>query len=274
MPCKRLSIRFDLITLFAAAAGLLLLGAGCQSRDRTGPGEGATCGAPGTNTVMLEDGCYCVVGHVLNASGDACVPEDGPAPVAPDGGVTPDAGPPETDAGPMGVGTVREVDTSDGNCAAGCAAVGFPCTTTCEEGAGWASYGYYDWDYGWYRSVHTSDLASCEAVPAPSYSEAGTEYELGKLVCCCEIPEVTVVRAAPGESRTCTEICVDEGHGDCAEFQDWANEDAHGGTLATYYRAATGSVTDVVMGCGAIPPATRHIAGADRTLRDFRCACY
>jgi hypothetical protein len=176
------------------------------------------------------------------------------------------------DTAPPIEGTMREVDAMD--CASGCASLGFPCATSCESGAGFASYGYYDWDYGWYVGVHQEDLAACDAVPAPTYSEAGETYELGRLVCCCEIPETTVVRARPGDDRTCDTVCADAGHDACADFHEWPSEDTNGGTIATYERPETGSVTYVVMGCGANPPATRRIAGADRYLRDYRCACF
>jgi hypothetical protein len=250
----------------------LLLVVANTACDRSQP-AGPSCGAPGTNTVLREGGCYCLAGHVLNDTGTGCVPEM--PPVDTDGGVVAldDGGPPpEVDAGHV-MGTLREVDTSDGTCGAGCAAVGFPCATSCDEGAGFASYGYYDWDYGWYRGVHQENLASCETTPASSWSDGSETYELGRLVCCCEIPEVTVVAARTSDTRTCDTICTDEGFAGCAGFAEWPNEDTTGGTLATYYRPETGSVTDVVMGCAANPPLTSDIAGAVRQLRDYRCAC-
>ena len=170
-------------------------------------------------------------------------------------------------------GTLREVDAPDGHCASGCADLGFPCTTICDGTAGFASYGYYDWDIGLYRSVHQEDFATCDDVPAATWSEGGETYEMGRQVCCCEVPAVDIVSARSGDDRTCTQICIDAGHTACADFHDWPSEDTNGGTRATYYRAATGSVTDVIMGCEANPPLTRRIAGAERTLRDYRCAC-
>lgn len=254
----------------------LLIGfaaAGCDDRAHGDPAGGA-CGAPGTNTVMLADGCYCLAGFVLNEAATGCVPES-PAPTTDAGGSEADGGVAVMpDAGPTPVpGTLREVDTSDGTCAAGCAAVGFPCATSCEEGAGFASYGYYDWDYGWYRGVHQENLAACGVTPDASWSDGSETYELGRLVCCCEIPEVHVVSARAMDTRTCDTICAESGYATCAEFAEWPNEDAHGGTLATYYRPETGSVTDVVMGCGANPPATDYIAGATRQLDGYRCGC-
>ncbi len=145
---------------------------------------------------------------------------------------------------------------------------------TISIGAGWVSYGYYDWDYGWYRSVHDEPFATCtEGAPYTEYREAGETYELGSMHCCCEIPEVTRRSGNVASPMTCDDICAAHGMA-CANFHEWPNEDASGGILATYYRAATGSVTDVVMGCGAIPPPTRRIANAERTLRNYSCACY
>jgi hypothetical protein len=221
---------------------------------------------------MLESGCFCIADHELAPTGDRCVPIGGAA----DGGVDVDAGSVDGghDAGPLAPGTIREVPRSSADCAMACAELGFPCTTTCEEGAGWASYGYYDWDYGWYRSVHQESLATCvDGAPFSEWTEAGETYELGAMYCCCEIPEVTTRPGSAAAPRTCDDICADDGLA-CAGFHEWPSDEGVGGLIATYYRAATGSVTYIVMGCGAIPSATRRIANAERTLRDYRCACY
>lgn len=253
---------------------VLVLAAGCGS-ERMRAAEGPTCGEDGTHTVLIDGTCYCEAGHVLAPSGDRCVPETTGADAAmeADAGAEErvDAGPP--DAGPPPEGTLRGVGTSHATCAEGCAAIGFSCTGTCEGTVGRASYGYYDWDYGWYRSVHSEDLASCDATWADTYDHTdGETYELGEVYCCCDIPEVSVVSGADGE--TCEETCASRGFEGCASFHEWPSEDTSGGTLATYERPETGSVTYIVMGCGATPPEEDYIAGATRYLRDWDCACY
>jgi len=223
-------------------SGLVLLG--CRpERARSGTAwdgsaPGADAGAPDAPMVL----------------GDDAAAPDAPAPEVP--------------------GTLRGVGTSQPSCAAGCAAIGFPCVTTCEGRAGRASYGYYDWDYGWYRETTSADLASCDDAAAPTQRDAeGMTRDLGEVYCCCAIPEVTVVTAPASNDRACRDVCTDRGLGACAEFHEWPGEDYAGGTLATYERPETGSVTYVVMGCDAIPPATDYIAGATRYLRDYDCAC-
>jgi hypothetical protein len=266
-------MRYGIFAFPLFSVALIASGCGLEPRTVAGP----LCGDEGTHTVPTADGCRCEVGYRPNATRDACVIEETdvtPDAVVADGGLddgaVEDTAP--ADTAPPIEGTMREVDAMD--CASGCANLGFPCATTCESGAGFASYGYYDWDYGWYVGVHQEDLSVCDAVPADSYSEAGETYELGRLVCCCEIPESHVVSSSPGDTRTCDSICADAGYDACAEFHEWPGEDVSGGTLATYERPETGSVTYVVMGCAADPPATRRIAGAERYLRDYRCACF
>lgn len=269
-----MSLSSRVIPLLIPAVSLLALG--CQNERERPTAPGTECGADGTNTVVVDGACYCRAGYVLAAGGDRCVLPDGPAgdaAVAADAGplVGDDAG--AADAGPPPEGTLRGVGTSVSTCAEGCAAIGFSCTGTCEGTAGRASYGYYDWDYGWYRSVHSEDLASCDATWADTHDHTdGETYELGEVYCCCDIPEVSEIGGVDGE--TCEETCAARGFEGCASFHEWPGEDTAGGTLATYERAATGSVTYIVMGCGATPPEEDYIAGATRTLRDWRCACY
>lgn len=259
--------------IFVSSLLLAFLVSGCRERDRGM--DGPACGDPGTHTVVVPpDGCVCEAGYVPNATGSACVLAATPDAMTPDTmgdagapDATPDAPPPPPP------GTLREAAEEGIDCAAGCAAIGFPCTTTCDATAGFASYGYYDWDFGLYRTVHQQDLLACDDVPAPTHSEEGETYEIGRQVCCCALPEITTVSSLPADDRTCTQICADAGHGACADYHDWPNESANGGTLASYYRPATGSIAHVVMGCEANPPPMRRIAGADRELRDYRCAC-
>lgn len=248
---------------------------GCQSERQRPATTGLECGAEGTHTVLIEGTCYCEAGHVLASGGDRCEPDPVTADAATGadaGAVTADAAI-EPDAGPPPEGTLRGVGTSVSTCAEGCAAVGFPCAATCEGTAGRASYGYYDWDYGWYRSVHSEDLASCDATWASSYDHTdGESYELGEVYCCCEIPDVSQVAGVEGE--TCEQTCAARGFEGCASFHEWPGEDTAGGTLAAYERPSTGSVTYIVMGCDATPPAEDRIAGATRYLRSWECACY
>ena len=181
-----------------------------------------------------------------------------------------DAG--EPDAG-LPPGMLRGVGTSHATCAEGCTSIGFSCVPTCEDSAGLLSYGYYDWDYGLYRAVHTESLEHCDATPSETYDHSdGETYELSKVFCCCDIPEVSIVNGVVGE--TCAQTCMSRGHSDCAEFHEWPGEEANGGTLVTYSRPETGSTTKVVMGCEATPPAERRIAGALRYLSYWSCACY
>jgi serine/threonine protein kinase len=70
------------------------------------------------------------------------------------------------------------------------------------------------------------------------------------------------------------ELCAGKGHAGCADFHQWQSTDGSGGELARYDRAETGSVTYVVMGCAAVPPPTKYIAGATRQLGAYTCACY
>lgn len=263
---------------FVLALVACALAAGCIGR-RDEPADtpmrgGFECGAAGTNTVLIDGTCFCLEGHVIAASGDRCVPAD-EVPLDDGGTVDPvDAGTPDGgDA--LRPGTLRGVGTSHGTCAAGCASIGFSCTTTCEPGAGRASYGYYDWDYGWYRETTSVDLATCDARPDATRTDpAGEVRELGEVYCCCDIPETTTITAPRTNDQTCTAVCASAGYAGCADFAEWSGEEANGGALAAYERPETGSITYVVYGCEAVPRREANIAGATRYLSYYDCACY
>lgn len=217
----------------------------------------------------------------------ACGVDDAEPPGSDAAAVSPDAGPNVTpDARPDGVvapdtkpafqtrpTTVKCDDDKHATCAAACQAKGASCSSACAGiGAGKASYGYYDWTYGWTKVVTSIKLPDCGQTPDKKTTHQGKEYQLAYWYCCCEMPVVTTVKGDMSNLQSCNAICAAAGK-TCYPHHKWSSGKT-GGMKMWYQRQSTGGSAYLYGGCSGAPKPRVTYAGAERDLMSYTCACY
>jgi len=175
-------------------------------------------------------------------------------------------------------GQETTIDETAPTCAAACDALGVGCAASCDIGAGIASYGYFDWDFGIVRTVDSRSMDTCDSSIPESVVFEGDSYELANLTCCCAIPPVTRVAGNPAAPASCDDVCAGAGYDGCGDFYDWQSGGTNGletgGVFMTYFRAATGSVGYWIDTCAHEPRPTKTSGSVVRTLSNYTCACY
>lgn len=227
-----------------------------------------------SSIALLIGASACAVEGGEHPKSDAAAAQPDSAPIAsPDAQADGVAAPDTKPAFQTKPTTVKCNDDTYATCAAACQAKAASCSAACVDvGAGKASYGYYDWNYGLTKVVTSVKLPDCNQTPDKKTTHQGKEYELAYWYCCCEMPVVTTVPGDMSNLQSCSATCAAKGK-TCYPHHKWSSGKT-GGIKMWYQRQSTGGSAYLYGACDGAPKPQVKYAGAMRDLMSYTCACY